>query len=79
MTGKSTLQKLLKNVPFEAGLSLDMVNKLSKRVSKMLAIDRKCSLIFDEISLSEHLTFDRVSANDKVFGYVDLGPLGRKN
>lgn len=43
----------------------------------MLAIDRNCSLIFDEISLSEHLTFDR--ANDKVVGYVDLGPLGRKN
>lgn len=71
LPGKSTLQKLLKNVPFEAGLGTEMLHKLSNRVSKMKEIDRVCSLIFDELVL------DR--ANDKVIGYVDLGPFGRKN
>lgn len=43
----------------------------------MHSLDKYCSLLFDEISFSDQLTFD--SAKDKVLGYVDLGLLGRIN
>lgn len=36
---------------------------------------RTCTLIFDEISLAQQLTFD--ISNDKIVGYVDHGTVGR--
>lgn len=64
-------------VPFEAGIDSQLLTRLSKTVQKLNPLDRCCSLIFDEISLTEQCTYDKF--NDKVIGYIDLGPLGRKN
>lgn len=77
LPSKSTLRKILRNVPFDAGINPTMMLKLSKRIKNMDPLDRNCSLIFDEISLSEQMTLD--TSSDKVTGYVDLGPLGRHN
>lgn len=77
LPGYSTLQKLLTNMPFEPGIHPEMFLRLSRRVSKMKPLDRNCALLFDEIALSEQLVFN--TSEDKVSGFVDLGPLGRKN
>ena len=77
LPSRSTLQKLLRNVPFDAGLNPHLLQKLTKMVARLKPLDRTCILMFDEIGLSKQLVFDRM--RDKIIGYVDLGPLGRKN
>lgn len=77
LPSRSTLQKMLKNIPFDAGLNKELLGKLSERISKLKPLDRTCILMFDEIALSEQATLDK--SHDKIIGYVDLGCLGRKN
>lgn len=42
----------------------------------MSPLGKTCVIVFDEIFLLQNLTFN--ITKDKVVGYVDLGPLGRR-
>lgn len=78
LPSKSSLQAILKDIPLDVGINGAIFSKLSKTVSKMDDLSKKCVLLFDEMSLSEQLIYDH--AKDKIVGYVDLGPRqGRRN
>lgn len=77
LPSRSTLRKLLLQIPFDAGLNIELLGRLKKIIKNLRPLDRNCILMFDEIALSEQAILDKV--NDKIVGYVDLGSLGRKN
>lgn len=77
MPSLRTINRLLDSIPFQPGLNTELLSKLGKRVSKMARVDKICTLMFDEMSLSRQMTYDK--KHDKVVGYVDLGTLGRFN
>lgn len=77
LPSKSTLQKFLQKIPFKTGINDSFLQRLKIRVSKFNPDDRVISLIFDEIALSQNLTYSR--CDDEIVGYLDLGSLGRQN
>lgn len=77
LPSKTTLQSLLKKVPFQPGINNHCLKKLEHRISKMHVLYRKCTLKFDETFLAQQLTFD--ITRDKIVGFVDLGTVGRQN
>lgn len=64
LPSKSTLTQLLTQIPFEPGINKETFVKLSKRVSELKDLDKTAVVLFDEISLSEQLIYDK--SNDKV-------------
>lgn len=69
LPSKSTIQQILSDLHFETGINDSVFSRFKEIVRKMPEIDRNCILMFDEIALTEKLTFDTV--NDKIVGYVD--------
>lgn len=69
---KSTLMSLLQKIPFEAGINKKIFQHLKKTVNKIKnPLDKYCTVIFDEISLSAGLQY--VPHQDRVIGFEDLG------
>lgn len=77
LPSRPTLQRLLHNFPFEAGINVALINRLKKQAKKMQPLNRYCTLIFDEMALNSGLQYDK--SNDKIIGFVDLGSQGRSN
>lgn len=75
LPSKSTLQKVLQNVPFHTGINKILLDKLSECIKKKKRISRICTLSFDEIALTADLTYDSIT--DAIIGFEDLGSLGR--
>ena len=55
----------------EPGFSNKVMALLKMRVDTMTKLERNCSLVFDEMSLKQHLDFDKYS--DKVIGIQSNG------
>jgi len=69
---KSSLMGLLQKIPFETGINKKIFQHLKKTVSKIKnPLDKYCTVIFDEISLSAGLQY--VPHQDRVVGFEDLG------
>jgi hypothetical protein len=77
LPSRTTLNNFVKLIPFDAGIDLQLFDKIKQRVQKMNAKDKLCKLMFDEICLSTNLTYSKL--NDKIIGYEDLGSLGRND
>lgn len=75
LPSKSTLIRILKNIPLETGLDIKLLTHLKERLSRFNEDCKKCILLFDEISLRQGLTYNKTT--DSIVGYVDLGHLGR--
>jgi len=71
LPSKSTLQSVLRSVPFDSGINASIFEKLKFRVNKMKKLEKYCCLMFDEMSLSYDLNYDH--ALRKIIGFVDLG------
>ena len=70
-----TLKTILSNIPLDTGINKPLLDHLKNVCQTMNKLDKCCSLIFDEISLSSGFFYD--ANKDKAFGYEDLGHLGR--
>ncbi|KAJ8947080.1 hypothetical protein NQ317_014062 [Molorchus minor] len=71
-----TLKSVLASIPFECGMIKPVLEHLKNcRPESMDELDRCCTLIFDEVSLSRGFYYD--SHQQKVYGFEDLGTLGR--
>lgn len=68
-------KSVLSKIPFDTGINKPVLESLKLKVNKMHDIDKHCTLIFDEISLSSGLHYD--AKNEKLIGYQDLGHIGR--
>lgn len=71
LPSKSTLLLLLSSVPMNTGICNSIFEHLQKCARKMDQDDRICILMFDEMSLKQHLEYDRKS--DLIFGFEDFG------
>jgi hypothetical protein len=77
LPSRATLNNFVKLIPFDAGINLQLFDKIKQIFKKINAKDKLCKLMFDEISLTTNLTYSKL--NDKVIGYEDLGSLGRND
>jgi len=66
-----TLSNFVRNAVgrLDSGFTDVMMNVLRLRVSDLPLCDRQCAVVFDEIALKTHLTFDK--HQDRVVGYTD--------
>lgn len=72
LPSKKSILDLLRKIPFEPGINHHIFENLKKHVNKIKnKLDRYCTIIFDEISLSSGLQY--MSNKDEVIGFQDLG------
>lgn len=70
-----TLKDVLSSIPFECGMIKPVLEHLKLQTENMDELDRCCTLIFDEVSLSRGFYYE--SHQQKICGFEDLGILGR--
>jgi hypothetical protein len=66
-----TLKQILSNIPFDAGINQTLLMELKAKNHEMNDLNKYCTLIFDEISLSSGYHYER--EKDIISGYEDLG------
>ncbi|RVE40327.1 hypothetical protein evm_015023, partial [Chilo suppressalis] len=66
-----TLAKLVQSLNLRPGLNKNIFAQLKKKAQSMKVEEKLCVLLFDEISLKAHLSFNQ--KKDKVTGFVDDG------
>lgn len=71
LPSKKTLLNVLKAVKLVPGINKIIFEKLKDTVSKMNSEDRVCSLIFDEMSVTPHIYYDK--SRDEIIGFENLG------
>lgn len=72
----TTLNRLLSKVPFHPGINEHLFQHLGRCLATLKEEERMCSLVFDEMSIREHVQYN--FSFDGIDGIVDLGDLGRK-
>ncbi|KAJ8915411.1 hypothetical protein NQ315_008300, partial [Exocentrus adspersus] len=72
-----SLKTVMSQIPFETGINSTIFSHLQQKINNMNEANRCCSLIFDEMSLSPGFYYD--ANNQLIYGYEDLGHLGRIN
>ena len=75
VTSRRTLQSLLNTVQFGTGINAHVFSVLNSNVQTMSDKDRMCCLMFDEMSVREHLHFNQKI--DCIEGFEDPGRHGR--
>ncbi len=71
LPSRNSLMKLLSRVPFQVGINEPIMRSLKKCTTKMQPLDRICSLIFDEISLTPALSYNQ--KDDLIEGFQNTG------
>ena len=75
MPSKTTLLKMLQKTNIYPGFSTNVFDALQRKVSTMTESNRQCVLVFDEMSIKTHLSYNR--HHDCIEGFTDLGSLGK--
>jgi len=76
LPSRKSITDLLKKVPFETGINRRIFEHLKGSVKKLNnKLDRFCTVILDEVSISASLQFNE--SNGKVIGFEDLGKSDR--
>ena len=70
-----TVNRWLQGMTFQPGFNNDIFDLMKERVSKMSRSERVCSLLLDEVSLKEGLTYNET--DDLIVGLEDFAFLGR--
>ncbi|XP_064465409.1 uncharacterized protein LOC135376898 [Ornithodoros turicata] len=71
LPSESSLRSWLKDIAVEPGVMPSVLQGLKTRLQGLPPKDRTCTMIFDEMSIKEHLQYD--SGSDVVYGFVDTG------
>lgn len=71
----STLKNLLNRVELKTGINENMFASLANMAKKHSNTDNLCTLIFDEMAIRKHLSYN--SKTDNIDGYQDHGLQGR--
>lgn len=66
LPSRSTLNSMLTRIPFKPGINVHIEENLKYQTTKLQNMNKKCILIFDEMSLSAALKYDK--EHDMVFG-----------
>lgn len=71
LPSRKTLVNILNKLPFVCGLNEQVLSSLKTAVQQMDEKNRCCCLLFDEMTLSPGLQYDR--KNDCLIGFEDVG------
>lgn len=71
LPSQKTIMTLLKNIPFLPGINSHIIQHIKSQVEILSPLERKCSVLFDEMALEAKLYFDKY--NDCIFGFEDFG------
>lgn len=71
LPSKRTLSKFMRNVLVTPGLNANVMAHLKATVQKWDDKQKLCSIMFDEVALTPHLTF--VEAEDQIEGFINFG------
>lgn len=72
LPSKRTMLNLLQKIPFQTGINQKIFEHLKRTVEKLTnPLDKYCSLLFDEISLSAGIQY--ITNQDRAIGFQDLG------
>ncbi|XP_064473292.1 uncharacterized protein LOC135387973 isoform X2 [Ornithodoros turicata] len=71
LPSESSLRNWLKEVTLEPGVMPSVLEGLKTKLQGLPPKDRTCVLLFDEMSIKEHLQYD--SRSDTVYGFADTG------
>lgn len=78
LPSRSSLMNLLKKIPFQPGINKKIFEHLKITVQRIKnPLDKYCTILFDEISLSAALQY--IPTFDKVVGFEDLGEGKRRS
>lgn len=76
LPGVSTVQKWLADQKiFKPGFCPQIMDKLKIKASSMNQMEKSCVLMFDAMSIKQHLEYSQ--PQDIIEGFQDLGPFGR--
>lgn len=70
LPNKRTLHRLSEKLMLEPGLNQQIFQHLTDKVEKWSTEQKLCNIVFDEISLTPHLTYNE--KYDKIHGFVDV-------
>ncbi|XP_052746967.1 uncharacterized protein LOC112045515 [Bicyclus anynana] len=68
---KRTLNRLAENITFDVGINDNIFKILKNKAQKWTTKKKLCSILFDEVALTPHLTY--VESQDEIRGFKDLG------
>ncbi|XP_063822851.1 uncharacterized protein LOC135072744 [Ostrinia nubilalis] len=71
LPSKRTLNRLAENIMFKVGLNDNIFRVLQHKTRKWDTKKKLCSILFDEVSLTPHLTY--VESQDEIRGFKDFG------
>ncbi|CAK1580042.1 unnamed protein product [Parnassius mnemosyne] len=71
LPSKRTLNRLAENIIFNVGLNDNIFRVLKHRTQKWDTKKKLCSILFDEVALTPHLTY--VESQDEIRGFKDFG------
>lgn len=69
LPSRQTLRRLLQGVPSSSGINQYLMNNLKMAVEHFKPRDKLCILMFDEVSLNKHITFNKHM--DRLVGIED--------
>lgn len=72
----SIIKKWNGNFTCHTGINKNLFKLLKLKASTMTDMQRRCVMLFDEMSLKKHLDYNKKT--DIIEGYQDLGSIGRK-
>lgn len=75
LPGLSTMRDWYNTIPFDTGLSDEMISIIKEKLEDGNPINRKCILLLDEMTIKNHLQYDEKT--DKIYGYEDFQEFGR--
>ncbi|KAL0859098.1 hypothetical protein ABMA27_010940 [Loxostege sticticalis] len=76
LPSRRTLNSFTQTVKFRPGLNEHLLRQLTSQISTWDDRKKLCSVVFDEVSLTPHLSF--VESEDRVDGFVDFGEPQKK-
>lgn len=75
LPSQKTLSRWYDVLPFGTGISKNILYMLKQKLKDLPANNRKCVLVFDEMSTKVELEYN--SKEDIIYGFEDLGEFGR--
>jgi hypothetical protein len=75
LPSKTTLLKMLQQMNLYPGFNGQVFDALQRKVKILKPIDQQCVLIFDEMAIKTHLSYNR--NGDYIEGFEDFGSIGQ--
>lgn len=70
LPSKRTINRLAENVNVQPGINVPLFKYMQSKIKHWQRNDKLCTIVFDEVALTPHLTYD--PKHDVVYGFTDV-------